>query len=112
LLKLNRKEIDGYQRSADEQGLLDQGLTEEEVRTVLVSEAHYTRYTPAAVRLILREHVALSNRFACWLARRHGIEVTREKKQVDAVFEVAGRRISAEFKNAYTEDTKRPIVRL
>jgi hypothetical protein len=38
-------------------------LTEEEAQGALLLETQYPRYTPAALRLISRQHAAMSNHF-------------------------------------------------
>jgi hypothetical protein len=68
-----------------------------------------TRYTSAALRVIRRKHVALSNRFRSWLELTYGVRVLQERQQVDATFETGGKTFLTEFKIAYQGNTKRAI---
>jgi hypothetical protein len=109
VLVLNHDEIEYFERATQEGEHRRQGLTEEEVQNTLLLGTEYPRYTPAAQRWIRREHVALSNSFVVWLGSAHGIQAAQERKQIDVVFEVGGKRFLAEFKIAYSGNTKEAI---
>jgi|SRR5271157_214477 len=109
VLVLNRDEVERFERATLESEHRQCGLTEEEVEDTLLLETGYPRYTPAAQRLIRREHAALSNRFKDWLENTPGIRAAQEREQIDATFQLDGKTFLAEFKIAYLGNTKRAI---
>jgi hypothetical protein len=109
VLKLNDAEIEKFERATQETGHRQTGLNKKEVRDTLLLETAYPRYTPAAMRLISRKHVELSNRFKVWLQNTSGIHVNQEQDHIDATFEVGKKRFLAEFKIAYLGNTKKAI---
>ena len=109
VLVLNQDEIENFERTTQEMEHRQRGLTEEEVQNTLLLGAEYPRYTPAALRWIRREHVALSNQFTVWLENTHGLRAAQEREQIDVTFEVGSKRFLAEFKIAYLGNTKRAI---
>jgi len=109
VLVLNQDEIESFERAAQEREHRHRGLTEEEVQNTILLGTEYPRYTPAALRWIRCEHVALSNRFTVWLENTYGIRAAQEREQIDATFEVGSKRFLAEFKIAYLGNTKRAI---
>ena len=109
VLELTAKEIEEYDKESQLQEHRTHGhLLDEEAQDVFLHESNYSRYTPAASRLIHRRHVVLSNQFKLWLAQKH-IILTQERNQIDATFEVGKKRFLVEFKIAYQGDTKRAI---
>jgi hypothetical protein len=109
VLGLNLDEIETFERALQVEEHRHQGSAEKEIQDALLLSAEYPRYTPAALRWICRQHVALSNEFKVWLKNAHGIRVAQEHEQIDATFEAAGKRFLAEFKIAYLGKTKRAI---
>jgi hypothetical protein len=109
VLSLNQNEIENFERASQEREHRQRGLTEEETANTLLLETAYSRYTPAALRLIRCEHVALSNRFTGWLQNAFGVTAVQERQQIDATFKHNGKKFLVEFKIAYLGDTKRAI---
>jgi len=109
VLELNTLEIGEFERASQEQGHRDRGLPEDEVQGTLLLQDAYTRYTPAALREIHREHAKLSNDFSVWLQINFGIQVTQEEQQIDAKFVTRDKKYLTEFKIAYQDNTKRAI---
>lgn len=109
VLRLKQNEIQSFDQLMQAKEHRDQGLIEEEVQDTLLLETHYARYTSAALRVIRREHVVLSNNFKSWLAKTYGFRVSQERQQIDATFEVGHKRFLVEFKIAYQGNTKRAI---
>jgi hypothetical protein len=83
--------------------------TEGEVHDLVLLKSHYSRFTPAALKLINRRHLALSRKFTRWIEDRLRIRVEREKEQIDVTFAIGGKRYLVEFKIAYHGDTKRAL---
>lgn len=110
VLKLNQQEFQSFEEAwhAAENGYQSLPLTKE-IQTTPLLDSMYTRYSPAARRLIHRRHVTISNSFTFWLGTTFGTEVTQEREQIDATFEIGGRKYLAEFKIAYQDNTKRAI---
>lgn len=109
VLALNQGEIERFERATQEREHRQRGLTEEDVEDTLLLGTAYPRYTPAAQRWIRREHVALSNHFKVWLENAHGARAAQEREQIDATFELGGKRFLAEFKVVYSGNTRRAI---
>jgi hypothetical protein len=109
VLELKQEEIELFERSTQEKGHRQSGLTEKEARETLLLETAYPRYTPAALRMIRREHVALSNQFTKWLKNEKGIRAAQEQNYLDAIFKADGKRFMVEFKVAHLGNTKRAI---
>lgn len=109
VLELKQTEIEGFEHASRSRAHYARGLSEPEIREAILWETSYSRYTPAALRLIRREHAALSNLFVIWLQNTYGISVIQEHQQVDAKFEVGGSKFLCEFKVAYQGNTKRAI---
>lgn len=109
VLELNHDEIHEFERSSHIQGHRNQTVGEEEIESLLLLENQYPRYTPAALRVIRREHAALSNAFRLWLQSTHNILAKQEKQQIDLGFQAKGKRYLTEFKIAYHGNTKRAI---
>jgi hypothetical protein len=109
IIELGQKEVEAYLKSAQVTGHRNYYSTEGEVRTALLVDEAYPRYSPAALRLIQREHATLSNLFSKWMMRVHQIPVVQERRQIDATFEAHGRKYLVEFKVAYHGNTKRAI---
>ena len=110
VLELEQDEVQSFDREAQAAEHRNRGLlTEEDVQGTLLLETGYSRYTPAALRLIHRKHVAMSNAFTRWLRNSYGVRIIQEQHQIDATFEMGGKRYLAEFKIAYQGNTKRAI---
>ena len=109
VLKLNHGEIEQFERATQETEHGQRGLNKKQVQDTLLLETAYPRYTPAALRLISRMHAALSNNFKVWLQNTTGIHAQQEQQNIDATFEVCGKKFLAEFKIAYLGNTKKAI---
>lgn len=109
VLPLRQGETENLDRRMKAQEHRDNGLGEDEVQDALLLEGQYTRYTSAALRVIRRKHVALSNRFRSWLELTHRVRALQERQQIDATFEAGGQTFLTEFKIAYQGNTKRAI---
>ncbi len=73
-----------------------------------LAEDGYYRETTKALRLILKKHNELSNRFCLWL-RNHGTIPSQEKDRIDVFFRVGTRLFLAELKTCHGIGTTRSI---
>jgi len=87
----------------------NENLTDEELRTALLLESSYSRYTAPSLRLIVRLHAKLSNAFRAWMLATRGIIVKQEIDRIDCAFIEDGKRTMVEFKIAYEGNTRRAI---
>jgi hypothetical protein len=106
VVELEQTELEAYLMAAQVTGHREHYPTEREMRAALLVDEAYPRYSPAALRLIQREHAALSNLFSEWMRRVHQIPVAQERRQIDAIFEANGGKYLVEFKIAYHGNTK------
>jgi len=109
VLDMRQEEIEDFLRQSRRNEHRQSNLPEKEIRTAILLEDEYPRYTSAALRLIQRKHAALSNQFAKWLQDTHQTEVIREKQQIDARFNSGNKTFLVEFKIAYQGNTKRAV---
>lgn len=113
VLRLHTSEVQEFDTATPAVAQRKSGvLTEGEVQDPLLLESHYSRYTPAGLRLIRWKHLALSQKFAWWVQERLRVRVEQEKQQIDATFAVGGKRYLVEFKIGYHGDTKERFARL
>jgi hypothetical protein len=109
VLELNETEVHLFGEATQKREHRDRGLSEEDAQdTVLLGEA-YPRYTSAAMRLIQREHVHLSNTFKAWLRNGYNIRLIQERQRIDALFKNGRNSFLVEFKIAYQGNTTRAI---
>jgi len=109
VLELNEAEVHQFEEATQKREHRDRGLSEKDIQdTVLLGEA-YPRYTSAAMRLIQREHVHLSNTFKAWLRDEFSIRLIQEKQRIDAQFAHHRSSFLVEFKIAYQGKTTRAI---
>src|SRR5579859_1834980 len=106
VLLLKQNEIEEFERASQRGDHRQSGLAEDEIEKTVLLETAYSRYTPAALRVIRREHVALSNKFTMWIQSTLGVITVQERLQIDATFKHGGKKFLVEFKIAYLGDTK------